>query len=100
MICLCQTPLTPRATLQPRRRAGMLLTPNCQRRSALSRHTEFTTGLPESCERAEGATHDPGAEGATHDSRVSESGWPLSVPLSVPRLLALRSTPLAQPASE
>jgi len=51
MICLCQTPLAPRAALPLRRRAGLLLTPNCQKPSALSRHTEFTTELPESCER-------------------------------------------------
>jgi len=57
MICLCQTPLTPRAAFPLRQRAGLLLTSNCQRPPALSRHTEFTTGLPESCERPEGATH-------------------------------------------
>src|SRR5271157_1664377 len=51
VICLCQTPLAPRAALLLRRRAGLLLTLNCQRPSALSRHTEFTTELPESCER-------------------------------------------------
>src|SRR5271157_354612 len=51
MICLCQTPLTPRAAFPLRQHAGLLLTPNCQRPPALSRHTEFTTGLPESCER-------------------------------------------------
>ena len=28
-----------------------VITPNCQRPSALSRHTQFTTGMPESCER-------------------------------------------------
>jgi len=39
MICLCQTPLTPRAALPLRRRACLLLTPNCQRPSALSQHT-------------------------------------------------------------
>src|SRR5208337_2310916 len=50
MTCLCQTPLTPRAALPLRRRAGLLLTPNCQRPSALSRHTEFTTESPDSCE--------------------------------------------------
>ncbi len=48
---LVSTPLTPRAALPLLQRAGLLLTPNCQRLFALSRHIEFTTALPESCER-------------------------------------------------
>src|SRR5271157_1263534 len=47
----CQSTHTPRAALPLRRRAGLLLTPQCQRPSALSQHTEFTTELPESRER-------------------------------------------------
>jgi len=42
---------TPRAASQLGRRAGLFLTPNYQRSSALSRHTEFTTRLPETSER-------------------------------------------------
>ena len=47
----CQSTHTPRAALPLRRRAGLLLTLQCQRPSALSQHTEFTTELPESRER-------------------------------------------------
>jgi hypothetical protein len=41
----------PRTAVRPGRCACLLLTPNCQRLFARSRHTEFTTRLPESCER-------------------------------------------------
>ena len=47
----CQSTHPPRAALPPVRRAGLLLTPNCQRLFARSRHTEFTTRSLESCER-------------------------------------------------
>src|SRR5208337_3284257 len=40
----------PRTAVRPGRCACLLLTPNCQRRSARSRHTKFTTSSPESCE--------------------------------------------------
>jgi len=40
----------PRTAVRPGRCACLLLTPNCQRPSAQSRHTQFTTRLPESCE--------------------------------------------------
>src|SRR5208337_377041 len=40
----------PRAAFRRGRHAGLLLTPNCQRWSARSRHTQFTTRSPESCE--------------------------------------------------
>jgi len=41
----------PRAALRRGRHAGPLITPNCQRRSARSRHTQFTARLPDFCER-------------------------------------------------
>src|SRR5208282_6422916 len=37
----------PRAALPPGRRSPLLFTPNCQRWSARSRHTRFTTRSPE-----------------------------------------------------
>src|SRR5271157_1034315 len=40
----------PRTAVRPGRCACLLLTPNCQRLFARSRHTEFTTRSPESCE--------------------------------------------------
>jgi len=40
----------PRTAVRPGRHAGLLLIPNCQRWSARSRHTWFTTRSPESCE--------------------------------------------------
>jgi len=46
----CQRTYTPRAALPPGRRAGLRFTPDCQRPSARSRHTEFTTGSAEACE--------------------------------------------------
>src|SRR5208337_2251318 len=46
----CQSKHTPRAALPPGRREDLLLTPNCQRPSARSPHTEFTTESPDSCE--------------------------------------------------
>src|SRR5271157_5256392 len=41
----------PRTAVRRGRHAGLLLIPNCQRLFARSRHTEFTTRSPESCER-------------------------------------------------
>src|SRR5271157_2198170 len=41
----------PRTAVRRGRHAGLLLIPNCQRWSARSRHTQFTTRSPESCER-------------------------------------------------
>jgi hypothetical protein len=48
---LASVSIRPRTAVRPGRHAGLLLTPNCQRLFARSRHTQYTARLPDSCGR-------------------------------------------------